>query len=183
MTYAEIHSRIQQDIPLVKNIYDTAREHGFSGYGDRKRYVGVAPFGEINLGIDFYDNHINISFGDILAKMRLLYDLSDGRCDLSSVYARLDHHLGILSEDVASGCGLFMDNTPRRHLDLGLLREAFCDVESELERTTFWAETGHRLRKPIIDLDHVIVQPTYRNFVEDCAFDYENDSRFHIKEP
>jgi hypothetical protein len=125
---------------------------------------------------------VNLSFGDIVAKMRLLYELSEGQVDLSKVYAKLENHLGILSEDVSYGTGLFMDNTPNHHLDLDLLKEAFNDADRELQRTTFWAETGENVRKPIIDLDHVILQKKYQDRVDDWAFDYEHDSRFQIKE-
>jgi hypothetical protein len=71
--------------------------------------------------------------------MRLLYELSKGRADLSRVYAKLDDDLAIVSEDVSFGTAYFHDSTPTHHLDLDLLRRAFKSFGEELERTTFWA--------------------------------------------
>ena len=181
LKYEISHSEIQRDSQLVSTIYCIARAHGLKKKSSNDRYVGIGRFGQIYLGVDLSEGHVAV-FGHILAKMRLLYDLSDGNVDLSKVYAQLDDHLEILSEDVSYGAGLFLDNTPIRHLDLGLLTRAFDDTKFELERTTFWAKTGEVVRKPIIDLDHVRVKPEFEDRIKQWNFDYELDPRFLIKE-
>ena len=114
--------------------------------------------------------------------MRVLYGLSEGKADLSKVYARLSNRRGIVSEDVSHGAGLFLDRTPAHHLELDLLKRVFDDATSELERTTFWAESGDGVRKPIIDLDHVMVRPEFKDRIDQLARGYEHDSRFIIEE-
>lgn len=114
--------------------------------------------------------------------MWLLYELSCGKVDLSNVYARLESRLGILSENVSQGTGLFTETTPINHLDLELLRRAFDSFDMELERATFWAQTGYAVRKPIMDLDHVSVRPEFFDKVNDWGFDYDDDPRFQIRE-
>ena len=182
LKYEKVHSDIQHNSRLVTTIYATARKYGIKGKQSKSKYIHIGKSGQIYLGLDINKDHVNLSFGNILAKMRLLYELSKGHVDLSNVYAKLDNSLGILSEDVSYGAELFADNTPDHQLDLDLLREAFKDIEQDLERTTFWSQIGEDVRKVIIDLDHVIVQPKYCEKIDDWAFDYEHDSRFQIRE-
>ena len=101
--YLRLHQQIQADRGLVSAIYRIART---SVYSETCRYVHAGMSGEMPIGLDLSEDHVT-SFGMTVAKMRLLYELSNGKADLLRVYARLEGKLWIVSEDVFHGAGFF----------------------------------------------------------------------------
>jgi hypothetical protein len=181
--YAQIHTEIQENSELVSKIYSIVRANVVDDFDKSKRkYVHVGEFKDFQLGLDLAHHHNNHTFGEILAKMRLIYEISNGEVDLSKVYTRLDNNLAILSEDVAHGAELFVDRTPVKYLDLELLEKTFKNPDCELQRSTFRVRNKNKFRYPIIDLDHVSARKKYKYQVDKWAAQYNTDPRFHLKE-
>jgi hypothetical protein len=173
---ASIHREIQQDTGLVRRIYEIAGREGLKSKYDTT-YFPVETFNEIPLGLDLNNRHTKYVF-EILAKMRIIYDVSEGNADLLCVYASLDNNIGILSED-ADVKSYFVDSTPLKKLN-PILAEIFVDPPSELEKTTFWVEGKVTLRTPIVDLDHVFVKPGLRQLFNRYTSEYRDNPEFII---
>src|SRR4030067_2577211 len=124
--YAELNRQIQNNTDLVRQLYKVARREGLMRSINRTRYFSMGDYNGIPVGLDLYITHVVRDFPNILAKMRILYEVSGGEADLSRVYARLQNNLGIVSEDMTKGgTATITDITPMRRLNNKLLEEVF----------------------------------------------------------
>ena len=200
--YGEIHARIQEDRDLVRRIYDLARQMGLRDknkrvdlgpniVGPQQVYFQIGEAGGIPIGLDMNENHAPI-FHQILAKMRLIYDLSEGTADLLSVYAVLDGRAGIVSEDVT--CGDSHIIIPFTHISNvnPVIQTIFFDrtlsvEDTDLSLSTFKVYLENKLRGliryPIVDLDHLsYIKPEYVELFGQYTRQYQDDQRFRIRE-
>ncbi|MCK5026411.1 MAG: hypothetical protein KAS15_07465 [Nanoarchaeota archaeon] len=168
--YAEIHTKIQENSELVRNIYEIAEKKGLRTKGavvdietgtkrPRKVYFPCGKIEDIYLGLDLINNHVRFSFYVILANMRLIYEKSKGKADLSRVYALLDDELGIVSEDMSSG-GLDYVDDGSNILD-PVLNLLYVDDFGSYNATFEIRKTGEPTRRPIVDLDHLELKKEY----------------------
>lgn len=199
--YARIHAELQENSELVKRIYHIAREKGLKSKGE-KNYFSCGVNNKINIGLDLQNKHNWIYFNEILAKMRLLYEMLEGKVDLSRVYAQLDDKfgrlddkfiasLGIISEDMSCGGKYKIEDSEALDLiQIGLhdlLSKIFIEEEIQpvaIARTTFNVldKNNKSIRRPIVDLDHVDVKPKYKKIFEKYCEQYYSDERFRIHE-
>ena len=139
----------------------------------------------IHVGLDLDKYHNEYEFHEILAKMRLIYEASNGKADLLQVYAQLDGKIGIVSEDMSSGG----KNQVWKHNFLGELDESLLLVfdekdEEELCRSTFSVrDKNYNFRYPIVDLNHLHeIRPEWQDKYKAYVKQYKNDERFRIHE-
>ncbi len=184
--YARRHESIQENLDIVRHLFEIATREGLkriSFYRREKSYFPCGLHEGIPIGLDLIRDHVKYGFPNILAKMRLLYEISEGDVDISSVYALLQGGLGIVSEDMSGG-GLYRvsDNTPTRFLRMDLFNQIFFgEPKSELRKTTFWIEHGKEVRTPIVDLDHVNVSQSFKDIYIQYVSQYKKDPRFIIR--
>lgn len=191
--YAEIHVEIQENADLVRRIYSLAKEKGLIRKKDEYHQI-YFPCGSIDdlfLGLDVSEIH-NYFFSKILAKMRLLYEVSEGTADLPKVYAQLDVGtkglgIGIVSEDMSQN-GKFEIVEATKSVD-SCVPEVFSKNEPprldlEIVRTTFQVRPKGQfpIRFPIVDLDHVDVRQKYQELFVKYSEQYKTDERFRIHE-
>jgi hypothetical protein len=179
--YGEIHRRLITDRETVRKLYATARKKEPKVTKERI-YFPCTEWNGIFLGTDLDRNHSE-DFDTLVAKMRIIYEETDGTADSPMVYALLDEERGIVSEDmsqggeykVSGGCGDY----------LPILRKIFAgEPWSELARTTFTVfDWVAEVRTPIVDLDYVRVAEPFRERYERYCRQYETDERFRIHEP
>ena len=184
--YARIHREIQQNKKLVSAAYKLAIKQGWD---IKNFYHPFELLNDVHLGLDLGDYHNQVYFHEILAKMRLIYEVSNGQADLSQVYVQLEDQLGIISEDMSCGKKYdvadmgwdeFSDNASRV-----LIETIFApDTDHEaFERTMFVVRQGNKIiRTPIVDLDHVEVHQEYRQRYKEYCEQYQKDKRFIISE-
>ncbi len=191
--YGEIHAQLQQDKPLVKLLFETARSVGLQNPED-KIYYPVGFFGDIAVGLDLHEYHVGGSFPGILAKMRLLYEISKGQVDLCSIYAILEGKLGIISEDFSQGGIYSIGGAHQNNIESELLEKVFVNDadnffyafarDRPLNRTTFSAPLPDKKHKyPIVDLDHVVAKPELEDLYKEYLRHYAAASDFIIREP
>ncbi len=192
--YERIHKKLQDNSGLVREIYGLAREEGLKDSKEEQIYFpcGSFEFGEeaTHIGLDLDRSHNDVYFPHILANMRLIYEVSNGKADLSKVYAQLDDEIGVVSEDVSCG-GKYKvwDRAFFKELDKSL-SEIFIfseGNEEELEKSTFSVSDnkGNHIRYPIIDLDHLghfDLKPKWLKRHKEYREQYYSDDRFRIHE-
>jgi len=153
--YGGLHAKIQQDVELVKGIYRFAE--------DRKDEKGYHPTGlrfeEIPLGLMV--KRYDFSYTQRFASMHLLYDLTEGKIDLSKLFLFLDNKLGFVSEDMSQNGRL----TVEERCDYANLPEIIRTVyggnsevgkRGEIERTTFAVRDGREIvRTPVVDVEQM----------------------------
>ena len=182
--YAGIHQSLRENVELVRGIYQVARSSQVVDRGlSRRLYFSCGIHGGIHLGVDLSSRH---KFADIIAKMRLLYELTDGGANLLRVYARLDGMKGIVSEDLSCGGKRKLNDRIFGHGKrvLGYLQLVFDgDNREEFSKTTFTVWKGeYEAFYVIADLDHLFVRPELRELYETYKEQYETDTRFLIPE-
>jgi len=191
--YERIHKELQENSKLVKEIYNLAREEGLEDSKEEQRYFpcGSFKFGKetiyIGLDLDWFHNHI--VFPQILANMGLIYEVSNGKADLSRLYAQLDDKIGIVSEDVSCGGRdkvqghSFLKDPDKYLLEIFI----FKGNEDELARSRFLVRDnkGNKVRYPIIDLDHLRrknLKSKWRKKYDKYRNQYRSDDKFRIHE-
>ncbi len=196
--YERIHKELQENSRLVREIYSLERKKSLGNDETERVYFPCGSFEfekktiHIRLSLDWFHNHI--VFPQILANMRLIYEVSNGKADLSKVYAQLDDKLGIVSEDVSCG-GRYPveDDVFFEELDKSLLEIfIFKGNEKELEESTSLVRDnkGNKIRCPIIDLDDLgssyyfksNIKPKWRKKYYKYRKQYQSDDRFRIHE-
>lgn len=191
LKYERIHKKLQDNSRLVREIYGLAREEGLKDSKQEQIYFpcGSFEFGKeiMHIGLDLDDFHNHIVFPNILAKMRLIYEVSNGEADLSKVYAQLDNKIGIISEDVScGGRDRVQGHSYLKEPDKSLLEIfIFKGNEEELARSRFlvYDNKGNKVRYPIIDLDHLRkLKPKWRKKYNEYWKQYRSDNRFRIHE-
>ncbi|GEM_PF-6820894 len=185
--YARIHAEIQENADLVRRIYDTALVEGLKN--EQPFYFPCGRVGDIPIGLDLKFSRSCFCFPEVVAKMRMLYDSSDGELDLSRVYARMAdpkgslEGCGIVSEDMSCG-GAFRvwgDSMGGKHWDF--LGEFFINDPSDsfpAAAFTVIKEGAGMVRTPVVDLDHLEVKPKHQSIYEKYCGQYETDERFMI---
>ncbi len=216
--YSEIHARIQEDRDLVRILFGLAREKGIINPFDGKVKDGnlikpptYFPCGSIEgicLGLNLNSDHVLLNFPRILANMRLVYEVSEGKADLSKVCALLVSdekesysEIGLVSEDMSCDgrygvTDLAGINYESR--DLNWLWNIFDEGMDGIYRTCFHvfdpntpvakgigslSELRKPIRTPIVDLDHLSqISPKYLELHKQYCQQYETDTRFRIRE-
>ncbi|MBR9699793.1 hypothetical protein GOV09_05025 [Candidatus Woesearchaeota archaeon] len=172
--YFEMHRKIQEDTGIVRVLFERAKN-------TPERYAPATSMDGIYLGVDTNPHHMpNNNFQDILAKMRLLYEVARGSVDLSRVYLKLHGVQAIVSEDMTANRQLAIrDPASITSLDMGLLEEVFDDSQLQLQRSTFDIVIGDQIvRSPIVDLDHLPVREGLRPRYCQYFAQYSHDQRF-----
>ena len=209
--YGRIHAEIQENNELVKSLFESARENLPNvvkrlGHSNTYFPTGLTHNG-MYLGVDLKDVH-KYMLPELLARMRLLYEESNGEIELLNVYALLMPSesetnqkflisgLGILSEDLSdNGARCLNDNDYGGHYSK-LLVKVFGEDEF-LHRCVFrvggLVQKGHNpqgilpheiIRRVVVDLDHLPdVPPEYKERFEAYQEQYEQDKKgFMIQE-
>ena len=206
--YGRIHAEIQENSELVRAIFESTREslpRKVENYFGRKLYfpTGLTHNG-IYLGVDLKDIRKSI-FPEILARMRLLYEESNGEIDLLNVFALLmpsglevecqGSCLGILSEDLSDNGNRCLADTDYDGPHSKLLVKVFGEddfIDKCVFRVGSLIEKGRNpqgilpdklTRRVAADLDHLgDVPPEYKERFEAYQAQYEDDERFIIHE-
>jgi len=206
--YERIHAEIQENSKLVRAIFQSAREDlpkKIESYRGRKLYFPTGLiYNGIYLGVDFKDIRKSI-FPEILARMRLLYEESNGEIDLLNVFALLmpsglevecrGSCLGILSEDLSDNENRCLADTDYNGSHSKLLVKVFGEddfIDKCVFRIGGLIQKGRNpqgilpnevTRRVAADLDHLFgVSPEYRERFEAYQDQYEHDGRFMIHE-
>ena len=199
--YARIHAEIQQNVGLVKRLYDGAIALGLrekrvkGGSGRNKTYFPFETFKNIPLGVDLSIDHVHLEFEHILARMRLIHEESKGTIDLLRVYVILGCEdscgggVAIVSEDVSRGSRYrVLDRTSglnfEKEKSAYKILEKIFEPRGDIDKAIFGVFNGEKLiRSPVVDLDHLSVKPEYRERHTKYTRQYYSDKRFFLPKP
>jgi hypothetical protein len=190
--YREIHNKINEDKGLVAKLFETVSANKF-----HQEYLSTGlEINGIPIGLDSNITHV-LKYKVILARMRLLYECTDGTADLLKVYALLQvekgnkkYDMGIVSEDLT-------DNEKNTVLGWSdetaeVVKKLFYSKDHELDLgriqfQVFDNSTGKLIREPFVDLDHVEVinnkDATYLRYSDGYFDNVKNKAVFTIPQP
>lgn len=186
------HRKLQENIELVRGIFRFAREKGLVSklYSHTGTYYPLDRLetedGEIYLGLDLSDSHALGTHRTNLAHMRLLHEISGGNVDIPRIYMRLDHMLGIVSEDMTNGMlyEVIGEVPTKDQLEPCVLKLFDGEDETSLVKTTFNVRMGTRsVRRPVVDLDHLDVAPEWHDKYMEYRELYDEHPLFILREP
>lgn len=181
--YGELHARMQEDVELVRRIYSFAdRLHPLIDYGYHS--TGLEFEGTpLGIMVGRYDRHIDRR----MAFMHLLYDVSEGRIDLSKITVKLDDELGFVTEDMSNNEAYEIESKcPFEELDPTIV-EVFDESRSgrlQLLRTTFLVrKEGEVIRRPVVDLEGLFPKKAYleNSFTKIPLFSRQFPDEFRLK--
>ena len=194
--YGRIHAEIQENSDLVKALFESARSNVPKVIDDRVRDISLIYFptglthNGLHLGVDLKRGHRDY-FNYTIAKMRLLYEESNGTLDLLRVYALLVPtnaelpygSLGVISEDISQNGNYKVWDWPTRLGKKGgnIFKKVF--GHEEIENVIFGILLPDKSISVFGDLDHLpMVTPEYDERFDAYAEQYEQDERFMIRE-
>lgn len=178
--FHEMHEQIQKNKSLVSRVFALSESFDSLRMDEIKRYYPIETTEPFHLGLDHSGNHCRF-YEEILSKMRILYEESDGKIDLPKVYFLLENRRGILSEDLTGNDYYRLTDRTEFNLLNPVLGKVFQSNKLDLEKTTFQIEGWNYLRNPVIDLDHVKVKPEYEKVLNIYTQHYKNKNNFLIK--
>ncbi|MBI2106683.1 hypothetical protein HYT57_01750 [Candidatus Woesearchaeota archaeon] len=182
--YESRHESLQNNVDLVRRLFEISKK---PDWADLYEITGL-KHGRIYLGLDLQEGHRFI-FSDILAKMRIIHDLTEGKVDLSRVYALLDidgegRGLAIVSEDMSkNGAYEVEDRAPGAKITK-ILSEIFRDkhgFEYGIDKMVFRIvnKRGKVIRLPVVDFDHVTERRHY-DLYKKYRKEYDWNPKFRI---
>lgn len=189
--YESKNERLQGNSDLVRSLFERTRKfsdlaRNFSDWADWYEITGL-KFEGIYLGLDPQEGH-TMRFSDIVAKMRIIHDLTGGKVDLPRVYTLLEakrgRELAIVSEDMSkNGFYKVEDRAPKARI-AKVLSEAFYDAygyEHGIAKMVFRVtnKNGRTVRSPVVDFDHVEIRQ-YHELYEKYRKEYYENPKFRI---
>ena len=188
--YKKRHNRIRNNQKLVEKLLRKAKK---TSTADKYLVTGF-KVSNMFLGLDLIEKHL-WKFSDILAKMRLLYEATEGDVDLLKVYLGIrqpsdSDPLAIITQDVSrKGKYKIIDDAvwPKDAIreilfrlfvpDVGFSHITF-GIYDPKKKLSCWPPTCHRYC--LADLEHVKIKLRYLKKYEKYVKQYENDPNFWI---
>jgi len=175
-----VKEKIQKDKNLISKIFSFLEDLSLIPSTSLDGYYFLEVNKPFPLGIDPSRRHISF-FEEILSKMRILHEESNGEIDLPKAYFLLESRKGILSEDLTCNYhrAVFSFNF---YSNLNsVLKKVFQNDPFWLERSTFQIKGKNYERFPVIDLDHLQVKREYQKIFKEYLEYYKKHEDFLIK--